>query len=213
MQLDLELFWVFPSVVSLELELLWSRSELLFGKDFVLNLSQVLQIRAGREAADGEFGSITKCRSQWIFTEREEKFSNKMCEEDCKPLGFLLGLPFMLLAFPFTLVGIVLWIITLVTICPPSLVSLLLLFLSPCYINPSSYHIKFLGKLVLRIYFAWAVPSFIFNVSFGERSVEVCCHSGYEKRTSDCKAFYTYPSSSATVGWDCETLRIRGTDW
>ncbi len=77
-----------------------------------------------------------------------------MCEEDCKPLGFLLGLPFMLLAFPFTLVGIVLWIITLVTICPPSLVSLLLLFLSHCYINPSSYHIKFLGKLVLRIYFA-----------------------------------------------------------
>ncbi|CAK9883017.1 unnamed protein product [Sphagnum jensenii] len=43
-----------------------------------------------------------------------------MCEEDCKPFGFLLGLPFMLLAFAFTLVGVVLWIITapLACCCP-----------------------------------------------------------------------------------------------
>jgi hypothetical protein len=71
-----------------------------------------------------------------------------MCEEDCKPLGFLLGLPFMLLAFAFTLVGIVLWIITLVTICTPQPSFSFASFPVSLLYTPSSYHIKFLGKLV-----------------------------------------------------------------
>ncbi|KAH9574613.1 hypothetical protein CY35_01G067300 [Sphagnum magellanicum] len=43
-----------------------------------------------------------------------------MCDGDCRPLGFLLGLPFMLVAFILTLVGILLWIITapLACCCP-----------------------------------------------------------------------------------------------
>jgi hypothetical protein len=71
-----------------------------------------------------------------------------MCEEDCKPLGFLLGLPFMLLAFAFTLVGIVLWIITLVTICAPQSSFSFSSFPVSLLYTPASYHIKFLGKLV-----------------------------------------------------------------
>jgi hypothetical protein len=55
-----------------------------------------------------------------------------MCE-DCRPLGFLLGLPFMLVAFALTLIGIVLWIITLVS--APSL------FLIPSFF-PSSFTVR-----------------------------------------------------------------------
>uniref|UniRef100_A0A7I4DIH9 Uncharacterized protein n=1 Tax=Physcomitrium patens TaxID=3218 RepID=A0A7I4DIH9_PHYPA len=39
---------------------------------------------------------------------------------DCRPLGFLIGLPFMLVAFLLSLIGMVLWIIaTLLACCCP----------------------------------------------------------------------------------------------
>ena len=34
-----------------------------------------------------------------------------MCD-NCRPLGFLIGLPFMLVAFLLSLIGVLLWIIT-----------------------------------------------------------------------------------------------------
>ncbi|KAJ7564840.1 hypothetical protein O6H91_02G036000 [Diphasiastrum complanatum] len=43
-----------------------------------------------------------------------------MCSEDCRPLGFLLGLPFAILSFFLSLIGVVVWIIAtlLICICP-----------------------------------------------------------------------------------------------
>ncbi|EFJ17169.1 hypothetical protein SELMODRAFT_169207 [Selaginella moellendorffii] len=43
-----------------------------------------------------------------------------MCCDNCHPIGFLLGLPFAILSFLISLVGVVVWIvgILLTIICP-----------------------------------------------------------------------------------------------
>lgn len=44
------------------------------------------------------------------------------CGEDCRPLGFLLGLPFAFVALLLSLIGVIIWIVGLVfTFCVPLL--------------------------------------------------------------------------------------------
>ncbi|KAH0930123.1 hypothetical protein HID58_015850 [Brassica napus] len=57
-----------------------------------------------------------------------------MCADDCRPLGFLLGLPFAFLSLLLSIVGVVIWIVGFAFwgISVDALLRLLLSCICPC---------------------------------------------------------------------------------